>query len=132
MPKPKRPVGRQRKGGAAPVAVDGEAHRRRGRARQTEARPVPSPANELEVVRDSLGPIKSQAGLDLTEKVKELLRLAQEQGHLTYDDLSDALPHNVATPQDLDHVLSKLRNLEIEIVDAAEVERGRHADHEEE
>ena len=45
----------------------------------------------------SVGSIKSQAGLDLTEKVKELLRLAREQGHLTYEDLNGALPE-AATP----------------------------------
>jgi RNA polymerase primary sigma factor len=89
-------------------------------------------ATALDAARDSLGPITSQNGLDLTEKVKDLLRLAQEQGHLTYDDLNDALPDDVATPQDLDHVLSKLRNLEIEIIDAAEVERGRQPELDEE
>ncbi len=40
----------------------------------------------------SLGPVKSQSGIDLTEKVKELVRLAQEQGYLTYNDINDALP----------------------------------------
>ena len=62
------------------------------------------------------------------------LRLAKEQGHLTYDDLNDALPDDVVTPADLDQVLTKLRNLEIDIIDAAEVERGRQpeADEEEE
>src|SRR2546423_7476568 len=29
---------------------------------------------------------------ELTEKVKELVRLAQEQGYLTYGDINDALP----------------------------------------
>jgi RNA polymerase primary sigma factor len=75
-----------------------------------------------------LEPIKSGAGLDLTEKVKELVRLAKEQGQLTYDDVNDALPPDVVTAEDLDHVLSKLRNLEIEIVDPAEVDRGKAPD----
>jgi hypothetical protein len=35
---------------------------------------------------------KSQSGVDLTEKIKELVRLAQEQGYLTYNDINDALP----------------------------------------
>ena len=30
--------------------------------------------------------------MDLAEKVKELVRLAQEQGYLTYNDINDALP----------------------------------------
>jgi RNA polymerase primary sigma factor len=84
---------------------------------------APVPANH-----DSLGSIKSQAGLDLTEKVRELLRLAKEQGHLTYDDLSDALPDDVVTPEDLDQVLTKLRNLDVDIIDPAEVDRGKSAD----
>ena len=61
----------------------------------------------------SIGLLSSQSGLDITEKVKELLSLAREQGHLTYDDLSDALPDDVITPADLDQVLAKLRSLEI-------------------
>jgi len=67
----------------------------------------------------------SQAGLDLTQKVKDLLRLAKEQGHLTHDDLNEALPGEIATPADLDQVLSKLRTLEIDIIDAARVDGGR-------
>jgi RNA polymerase primary sigma factor len=65
---------------------------------------------------------------DLTEKVKELLRLAQEQGYLTYNDLNDALPPALATPEHLDEVYTKLRNLEIDIVDQAEVDRIKHAE----
>src|SRR5215204_2258212 len=52
---------------------------------------------------------KSQSGVDLTEKIKELLRLAQEQGYLTYGDINDALPENVVSPEDLDEIYIKLR-----------------------
>ncbi|HOC55086.1 MAG TPA: RNA polymerase sigma factor RpoD [Verrucomicrobiota bacterium] len=100
------------------------AHRPRGRARREPASPA--------VVEQSLGSITSRAGLDLTQKVKDLLRLAKEQGHLTYDDLNDALPAEAATPADLDQLLSKLRGLDVEIIDAAEVDRGRRADADEE
>jgi RNA polymerase primary sigma factor len=63
------------------------------------------------------------APLDLAEKVKELVRLAQEQGYLTYNDINDALPDGVVSPDELDDLYSKLRNLEVEIVDQAEVDR---------
>ncbi|MSU63601.1 MAG: RNA polymerase sigma factor RpoD [Pedosphaera sp.] len=76
--------------------------------------------------------IKSQSGVDLTEKIKELVRLAQEQGYLTYSDINDALPENVVSPEDLDEVFMKLRNLEIEIVDQAEVDRVKQPEPEEE
>ena len=82
---------------------------------------VTIPATAELHVTISAGPgLKS---LDLTEKVKELVRLAQEQGYLTYNDISEALPDALITPDDLDDLLSKLRNLEIEIVDQAEVDR---------
>ena len=61
--------------------------------------------------------------LDLTEKAKELIRLAREQGHLTYEDVNDALSEDVVTPDDLDRILTKLRTLDIDIIDPAEVDR---------
>jgi RNA polymerase primary sigma factor len=79
-----------------------------------------------------IGQVRSQSGADLTEKVKELLRLAQEQGYLTYDDINDALPDNIVTADDLDEIYGKLRNLEVEIVDQAEVDRVKQPEPEEE
>jgi RNA polymerase primary sigma factor len=72
------------------------------------------------------------AGAQLAEKIKELVRLAQEQGYLTYNDINDALPENVATPEEMDDVLIKLRNLEVEIVDQAEVDRIKQPEPEDE
>jgi RNA polymerase primary sigma factor len=63
------------------------------------------------------------AGLELSEKVKELVRLAREQGYLTYNDINDALPDVVVSTEELDDLYSKLRTLEVEIVDQAEVDR---------
>jgi RNA polymerase primary sigma factor len=70
--------------------------------------------------------------LALSEKIKELVRLAKEQGHLTYNDLNEMLPENAATPEMLDEVFSKLRTLEIEIMDQAEVDRVKTTGSEEE
>src|SRR5882672_2267197 len=76
--------------------------------------------------------IRTKSGVDLTEKIRELLILAKEQGHLTYDDINDALPDNIVTPDDLDQVYTKLANLEIDIVDQAEVDRVKQPEAEEE
>jgi RNA polymerase primary sigma factor len=76
--------------------------------------------------------IKSQSGVDLTEKIKELIRLAKEQGYLTYNDINDALPDNVVSAEDLDEIYIRLRNLEIDIVDQAEVDRVKQPEPEEE
>ena len=80
----------------------------------------------------SLGTIRSQSGIDLTEKIRELVRLAQEQGYLTYNDMNDALPDSVVTSEELDEIYIKLRSLNVEIVDEAEVDRVRQPEPEEE
>ena len=69
---------------------------------------------------------------ELAEKIKELVRLAQEQGHLTYNDISEALPESAIEPEKLDLIFAKLRSLEIEIVDQAEVDRVKIPEAEEE
>ncbi len=74
----------------------------------------------------------AKPGFDLTEKIKELVRLAQEQGYLTYGDINDALPDGVVTPEDLDEIYIKLRNLDVEIVDQAEVDRVKQPEPEDE
>jgi RNA polymerase primary sigma factor len=68
---------------------------------------------------------------EIAEKVKELVRLAQEQGYLTYSDINDALPDTLITPEDLDDIYIKLRNLEVDIVDQAEVDRIKQPEPEE-
>jgi len=70
---------------------------------------------------NGLPPTDSDA--ELSEKIKDLVRLAQEQGRLTYGDISEALPGSAIEPEKLDHIFAKLRSLDIEIVDQAEVDR---------
>jgi RNA polymerase primary sigma factor len=89
-------------------------------------------ANAAAAAGANIGTIKSQSGIDITEKVKELLRLAQEQGYLTYTDINDALPDTIITPDELDEIYIKLRSLDVEIVDQAEVDRVRQPEPEEE
>ena len=68
----------------------------------------------------------------LAEKVKELVRLAREQGQLTFEDVGEVLTEHFSTPTHLDHVFAKLRELEIEVVDAAEVDHVKPAGREDE
>jgi RNA polymerase primary sigma factor len=70
------------------------------------------------------------SSVDLTETIKTLLGLQQENGYVTYDDINDILPDNLS-PDDLDELYTKLRSLDVEIVDQAEVERAKPAPQEE-
>ncbi len=76
--------------------------------------------------------IQGEVNVEVAEKIKELVRLAQDQGHLTYGDINDALPDTLLTPETLDDIYVKLRSLEIEIVGQAEVDRVKQPQPEEE
>ncbi len=96
---------------------------------------APAPAKSAApngVAQLDAGSVKTKSGLDVTEKIRELLALAREQGHLTYDDINDALPESVVTPDDLDQIYTKLNSLDVEIVDQAEVDRVKQPEAEEE
>ncbi|MCC5788857.1 MAG: sigma-70 family RNA polymerase sigma factor, partial [Opitutales bacterium] len=58
----------------------------------------------------------------VNEKIRALIRLAKEQGYLTFSDINKALPDNVENPEDIENIVSILENLEIEILDQNEVE----------
>lgn len=64
-------------------------------------------------------------GTDIQEKVRELVRLAKEQGYLTYDDIHEILPNNIVDPKELESVMEQLRNMEFDIIDATDVDRYR-------
>jgi RNA polymerase primary sigma factor len=59
----------------------------------------------------------------LQEKVRELIKLAKEQGYVTYDDLDEALPESVNDPDSIESVITQLRGVEIEIIDSSDVDR---------
>ncbi|MEW6304235.1 MAG: RNA polymerase sigma factor RpoD [Verrucomicrobiota bacterium] len=90
-----------------------------GHSAPAPATPKPGDANVLNTTMPS--------GLDLSEKFKDLVELAREQGHLTHEDIADALADTNHTAEDLDAVHAKLNNLDIEIVDPSELEEAQPA-----
>ena len=59
----------------------------------------------------------------LQEKIRELLKLAKEQGYITFEDLDEHLPEGMNDPETIDSIMSQLRSVEIDIIDASEVDR---------
>jgi len=115
---------------APPVPdTNGKANGKSNGHGKTDAKPVDvkgaKPAIPAGVI---VNPTAS--GIDLTETVKTLLHLAQENGYVTYDDINDILPDGL-NPDDLDELFTKLRNLDVEIVDQAEAERAKPQEPEE-
>src|SRR6202007_813360 len=64
-----------------------------------------------------------QSESDLQARIRELIKLAKEQGYLTFDDLNEALPEGMTDADDLDAILTRLRRMEIDIIKASEVDR---------
>ena len=60
---------------------------------------------------------------DVQEKMRELIRLAKEQGYLTFDDLNEALPEQLNDPDEMEIIMNRLRSMEIDIIDASDVDR---------
>ncbi|NCF85208.1 MAG: RNA polymerase sigma factor RpoD [Verrucomicrobiaceae bacterium] len=60
---------------------------------------------------------------EIQEKLRDLIKLAKEQGYLTFDDVNDALPATLIAPEGLDEVLHRLESMEFEVIHAAEVDR---------
>ena len=71
-----------------------------------------------------LPPAKVQADAHETqEKIRELIKLAKEQGYLTWDDLNEALPDGVNDPDLIDSIQTRLRAMEFDIIEASDVDR---------
>src|SRR5436190_1293659 len=94
--------------------------RKRGRPRKTEgavSHKVLIPHQSHESNRVALAPD------DMQGRIRELAKLAKEQGYVTFDDVNDVLPEGVTDADELDAILSQLRKMEIDIIEASEVDR---------
>jgi RNA polymerase primary sigma factor len=57
------------------------------------------------------------------EKIKELIKVAQDQGYLTYDDINESLPESVISPDEFEGILILLRGMDIEIIESNDEEK---------
>jgi RNA polymerase primary sigma factor len=68
---------------------------------------------------------------EIQEKLRELVLLAKEQGHLTFDEVNEALLDMVIHPEEMEAIMSRLRSMEIEVTEAAHVDGPVKKDEEE-
>ncbi len=85
----------------------------------------------LAVITDKSPAAANALVLAFAEKIKELVRLGKDQGQLTFDDVNELLTDEFSTPAYLDQVLAKLREMDIDVVEAAELDMVKPADKEE-
>jgi RNA polymerase primary sigma factor len=93
-------------------------------------------APQAEAIKPVTQPISVIDQPDVQEKLRELMKLAKEQGYLTFDDLNEALPDNINDPDEMETIMGRLRGMEVDIIDASDVDRykdgKKEADEEEE
>ncbi|HET6370227.1 MAG TPA: RNA polymerase sigma factor RpoD [Nitrospiria bacterium] len=54
------------------------------------------------------------------EEVKQLISLGKEKGFLTYEELNNALPADVLSSEQLDHIMMMFGEMDIEVIDPSE------------
>src|SRR5437762_329214 len=87
-------------------------------SRLNSARPTENVGPD-EIRANSAG-IKSD---DVQARLRELTKLAKEQGYITFDDLNEALPEGVTDADELETILGQLRRMEIDVIEASDVDR---------
>jgi RNA polymerase primary sigma factor len=69
------------------------------------------------------GVARLHSTIEIQSRIRELIKLAKEQGYLTFDDLNETLPEGITDADELDLILTRLRRMEIDIIEASEVDR---------
>jgi RNA polymerase primary sigma factor len=117
-----------------------EVHGKNGKTpKSVKEEPAKTPATKTATPAKALAPATTPISVidqpDVQEKLRELIKLAKEQGYLTFDDLNEALPDNVNDPDEMETIMNRLRSMEIEIIEASDVDRfkdGKKSDDQEE
>ena len=118
-----------RKGGArgTPPADKTAAPAREKKAKELDAEDVAvtvDDAHQLQVLSDEEnedGKVRIEINREERNvKIKDLIKLASDQGYLTYDDINEALPESVISPDEFEGILILLRGMDIEIIEAAD------------
>ena len=59
----------------------------------------------------------------MNDKIRELIQISREQGYLTVQQINERLPEDVNTQEDIENIVNILESLDIDILDAGEVDR---------
>ncbi len=108
----------------------GEANpRRKSKAKSKATKESPKitgdPENAIDGTADEKPELRVFDSINAPEiqaKIRELIKIAKEQDHITFDDLNETLPVGFVTAEVLDEIMERLRGMEFEIIDAAQLD----------
>jgi RNA polymerase primary sigma factor len=112
---------------ARPEPVNGKGGHREAAA---PAMPVPLRGHVTlpAVPGQPLGVVKTQSGLDITDRVNELLELYHEQGYLTFEDIREACAHDELTAEEMGEIHRAMGRAGLEIIERAQAERAQSSE----
>ena len=114
-PQEKKPVKKEAALVTSPVSKK-EVKKETAVTKGNQAKIETAPKNSSAAARAELNKL-------LQEKTRELLKLAKEQGYITFEDLEEYLPAELHEPDTIETVLVQLRSVEIDIIDSSDVDR---------
>jgi RNA polymerase primary sigma factor len=95
-------------------------HADHAHAHKHHAPPMPKPKLDAE---DETG-VKIKVNRDdRNAKYKELIKLANEKGYLTYDDINERIPESIVSPEEFEGILILLRGMDIEVIEESDEQR---------
>ncbi len=98
--------------------------KKRGRPRKSDA--AAQIVDSRKKAEEESGQVASGVAKDEVKgKIKELLKVAEAQGYLTFDDINEHLPEQVVGAEDLESYLSLLKGMQVEIIESHSVEKFR-------
>ena len=68
----------------------------------------------------------------IADKTRELVKLSKDQGYLTFDDLEENLPAAVNDTDVIDKIITRLREVEIELIEQSDIDTDKAPRKEEE
>jgi RNA polymerase primary sigma factor len=127
-PKPApKPKAAPEKAAKAPVV---EASKGKGGGKKPAAKPAGGKNGA------HLAAAEAAPGMDvdkfIADKTRELVKLSKDQGYLTFDDLEENLPSAVNDPDVIDKIITRLREVEIELIEQSDIDTDKAPRKEEE
>jgi RNA polymerase primary sigma factor len=125
-----QPPAKSKSGPAKTAKVPEVATTAKGDAKKS----APKPASGKNGAR--LAALETAPALEMVkfiaDKTRELVKLSKDQGYLTFDDLEENLPSAVNDPDVIDKIITRLREVEIELIEQSDIDTDKAPRKEEE
>ena len=115
---------------AKPLDVAAKAKAKKPAEKSDAKKPVKDPRKETPAVvappeptEEETAEEKQASREERNEKLKDLIKIAEGQGYLTFDDINEAVPEGVIDPDELESYLTILRGMDIEIIESSDVDK---------